>query len=74
MNQFHIKAWIVGADVVAAETATAKIDDPALSPDGAVAVNAIGQGSYINAGDLLSTLTYEGGQLVSTLCEIEVQS
>lgn len=71
MSKFYIKAWIVGPDVVAVETATAKIDDPALSPDNAVAVNAIGIGEYIDAGVLLPSLTYEGGQLVSSLCEVE---
>lgn len=71
MSKFYIKAWIAGSSVVAAETATAKIEDPALSPSDAVAVDAIGIGEYIDAGVLLPSLTYEGGQLVSSLCEVE---
>jgi len=71
MSKFYIKAWIVSGDVVAVECGETPIETPALSPSGATELNAIGQGEYINAGDLFPTLTYSAGALTSTLCEIE---
>ena len=72
MTQFHIKAWIVGGEVVSVFCHPLPITQEPITVEGATIVSAVCSGDYIHASDLFPTLEYNNGVLSSPLCQIEV--
>lgn len=69
MSFFYIRAWIDGSTIVALQTGEGQITDAGNYGDATI-VDAVGEGSFIDAGTLLPTLSFDLNGLASSLTTI----
>lgn len=66
MSFFFIRVWVAGSDIVAVSTGEGVVS--ATSAEGSSTfIDAVAEDEFVDAGTLLPTLTYENGQLSSSL-------
>ena len=69
MSFFYIRAWVDGSDVVAVRTGEGPITSTG-NYGNATIIDAVGEGDYVDAGTILSTLAYANNALSSSLVTI----